>query len=123
MSDSVERAAEIDAPLQQLKQKIDAEPAARSGGFAAGLSLLLVLALGCGVGAAGYWLWPQWQSLQAHTKAMQQDQQRLTEQNTLLQDYQRQQQQQLRQRLAAQQPAVNHGKLLGKHQSTEQHQG
>ena len=96
MSDSVERAAEIDAPLQQLKQKIDAEPAVRSGGgFAAGLSLLLVLALGCGVGAAGYWLWPQWQSLQAHTKAMQQDQQRLTEQNTLLQDYQRQQQQQL----------------------------
>jgi len=96
MSDSVERAAEIDAPLQQLKHKIDAEPAARSGGgFAAGLSLMLVLALACGVGAAGYWLWPQWQSLQAQSKEMQQDQQRLTEQNTLLQEYQRQQQQQL----------------------------
>ena len=35
----------------------------------------------------------------------------------------RQQQQQLRQRLAAKQPAVNHGKLLGKHQDTEQQQG
>ena len=48
MSDSLERASEMDAPLQQLKQKIDAEPVPRSGGSAmGGLSLLLVLVLRC----------------------------------------------------------------------------
>ncbi len=96
MSDSVERATEIDAPLQQLKQQIDAEPAARSGGsFTGGLSLLLVLALGGAIGAAGYWLWPQWQTLQQQTTSLQQNQQRLTEQSQQQQDNNAQLQQQL----------------------------
>ncbi|MDP2714122.1 uroporphyrinogen-III C-methyltransferase [Rheinheimera sp.] len=96
MSDSLERATEMDAPLQQLKQKIDAEPAPRKGGsFSGGLSLLLVLALGCAIGAGGYWLWPQWQSLQQQTDTLQQNQQRLTEQSTQQLDSSKQLQQQL----------------------------
>lgn len=106
MSDSLERANEMDAPLQQLKQKIDAEPAPRRGGsFSGGLSLLLVLALGAAAGAGGYWLWPQWQSLQQKTEILQQNQQRLTEQSSqqldssklLQQQLQTQQQQRLAQ--------------------------
>ncbi|MDP5151970.1 uroporphyrinogen-III C-methyltransferase [Rheinheimera baltica] len=106
MSDSLERASEMDAPLQQLKHKIDAEPAPRRGGGAiSGLSLLLVLALGGVVGAGGYWLWPQWQSLQQQTNTLQQNQQRLTDQslqqqetnNQLQQLLQREQQQRLMQ--------------------------
>ena len=81
MSDSLERASEMDAPLQQLKQKIDAEPAPRSGGSAiGGLSLLLVLLLACALGAGGYWLWPEFQQLQHDTAVTQQNLQRLTEQ-------------------------------------------
>lgn len=96
MSDSLERASEIDAPLQQLKQKIDAEPSARSGGgFSGGLSLLLVLVLGSALGGAAYWLWPQWQKLQHDTTALQQQQQRLTEQGQQQQETTAQLQQQL----------------------------
>jgi uroporphyrin-3 C-methyltransferase len=98
MSDSVERATEIDAPLQQLKQKMDAEPTARSGGSISGaLSLLLVLALIAAAGAAAYWLWPQWQRLQQQSSQLQQNQQQLTELSTQLQDSQRQLQAQLQQ--------------------------
>ena len=59
MSDTLERAtegrnADVEAPLQQLKQKIEAEPAMRSrGSFSGSLSLLLVIALGSAAGAAG----------------------------------------------------------------------
>jgi len=87
MIDSVERATEMDAPLQQLKQKIDAEPASRSGGsFTGGLSLLLVLALAGAAGAAGYWLWPQFKGLQQQANTMQQNQQRLTDLSSQLQE-------------------------------------
>jgi uroporphyrin-III C-methyltransferase len=96
MSDSVERAAEVDAPLQQLKKKIADEPTTRSSGsFTGGLSLLLVLALGAAAGAAGYWLWPQWQLLQQQQATVQQNQQRLAEQSNQLQDNQRQLKEQL----------------------------
>jgi uroporphyrin-III C-methyltransferase len=101
MSDSVERASEIDAPLQQLKQKIDAEPIGRSkGNFTGSLSLLLVLALAAVLAAAAYWLWPQWlklQQLQQHVVTVQQNQQRLVEQSQQLQDSNTQLQQQLQQ--------------------------
>ncbi|MBZ9613795.1 uroporphyrinogen-III C-methyltransferase [Rheinheimera maricola] len=96
MSDTLERATEVEAPLQQLKQKIDAEPAPRSGSsVAGGLSLLLVITLGGGVAAAGYWLWPQWQSLQQQSSVLAQNQQRLSEQSQQLQDSSKQLQQQL----------------------------
>lgn len=101
MSDTLERAtegrnADVEAPLQQLKQKIEAEPATPSrGGFTAGLSLLLVIALGSVVGAAGYWLWPQWQALQQQSSQLAQNQQRLSEQSRQLQDHSQQMQQQL----------------------------
>lgn len=101
MSDTLERAteerkAEVEAPLQQLKQKIDAEPAPRSSGnVSSALSLLLVLALSGAAGAAGYWLWPQWQSLQQQNATLAQNQQRLTEQSQQLQDSSNQLQQQL----------------------------
>ena len=101
MSDTLERAtegrnADVEAPLQQLKQMIEAEPATRSrGGFTAGLSLLLVIALGSVVGAAGYWLWPQWQALQQQSSQLAQNQQRLSEQSRQLQDHSQQMQQQL----------------------------
>lgn len=98
MSDSLERASEMEEPLQTLKQKIDAEPAGRNkGGYAGGLSLLLVLALAAAVGAAGYWLWPQWQNLQQQFAALQQSQQRLLEQGQQAQDSSSQLQQQLQQ--------------------------
>jgi uroporphyrin-III C-methyltransferase len=105
MSDSLERATEIDAPLQQLKQEIDAENAPRSGGrFTGGLSLLLVLLLICAAAVVGYWLWPQWQGLQQLANTMQQNQQRLTELSSELQDshaeLQRQLQTEQQQRLA-----------------------
>lgn len=118
MSDSLERASEMDAPLQQLKQKIDAEPAPRSGGSAiGGLSLLLVLLLACALGAGGYWLWPKFQQLQHDTAVTQQNLQRLTEQqqqqldaaSQLQQQIQTEQQQrltQLEQRLQQQQQQV-----------------
>ena len=96
MSDSLERASEMDAPLQQLKKKIDAEPAPRSsGGAIAGLSLLLVLLLGCALGAGGYWLWPKFQLLQQDTAKLQQNQQRLLEQQQQQQDSASQLQQQV----------------------------
>lgn len=96
MSDSLERASEMDAPLQQLKKKIDAEPTPRSsGGAIAGLSLLLVLLLGCALGAGGYWLWPKFQLLQQDTAKLQQNQQRLLEQQQQQQDSASQLQQQV----------------------------
>jgi len=100
MSDTLERAtegrnAEVEAPLQQLKQRMDAEPAARSGGgVAAGLSLLLVLALAGVVAAGSYWLWPQWQALQQQHSSLQQNQQQLTAQSQQLQESNKQLQQQ-----------------------------
>lgn len=87
MSDSLERASEMEAPLQQLKQKIEAEPVpSRRGGFTGGLSLLLVLILAVAIGAGAYWLWPQWQQLQQQTITLQQNQQRLVEQGRQQQD-------------------------------------
>lgn len=82
MSDSLERASEMDAPLQQLKQKLETEPAPRArSGFAGGLSLLLVLALAGATGAGAYWLWPQWVQLQQQNQSLQQQQQSLTAQS------------------------------------------
>lgn len=98
MSDTLERATEVEAPLTQLKQQMDAEqPAQRSGrSVAAGLSLLLVVALGAGLAGAGYyWAWPQWQQLGQQVQTLQQQQQRLAEQNQQLQDSNRQLQQNL----------------------------
>ena len=102
MSDTLERATEerateMDAPLQQLKQQIETEPTVRSkGSFTGGLSLLLVLALGGGLAAGGYyWAWPQWQNLQQQTHTLQQNQQRLTDQSQQQQDSSTQLQQQL----------------------------
>ena len=96
MSDTLERANDVEAPLTQLKQQMDAEqPTARSGGgFTAGLSLLLVLALGTSLAGAGYyWAWPQWQQLQQQLSALQQQQQTLSAQNLQLQDSNQQLQQ------------------------------
>src|SRR5690606_35301735 len=102
MSDTLERATEerateMDAPLQQLKQQIETEPTVRSkGSFTGGLSLLLVLALGGGLAAGGYyWAWPQWQNLQQQTHTLQQNQQRLTDQSQQQQDSSTHLQQQL----------------------------
>lgn len=98
MSDTLERATEVEAPLAQLKQQMDAEqPAQRGGGsFSGGLSLLLVLALGFGLAAGGYyWGWPQWQQFGQQIQALQQQQQSLTEQNQQLQETNRQLQQNL----------------------------
>lgn len=115
MSDTLERATEMDAPLEQLKQKMEAEPATpRRGSVSGALSLLLVLALGAGVGAGAYWLWPQWQQLQQQSQTLSQQLQQLEAQNRQLQDNQQQAQQQwltgqqqqltaLEQRLAQQQ--------------------
>lgn len=98
MSDTLERASDVEAPLEQLKQQMDAEqPTQRSSGsFSGGLSLLLVLALGCSLAAGGYyWAWPQWQQVQQQMQALQQQQHNLSEQNQQLQDANRQLQQNL----------------------------
>ena len=75
---------------------------------------LWLLALGGAIGAAGYWLWPQWQSLQQQNATLAQNQQRLTEQSQQLQDSSNQLQQQL---LAEQQQ-----KLAQLEQSLQQQQ-
>ncbi len=96
MSDTLERATEVEAPLTQLKQQMDAGQTARGGSFSGGLSLLLLLALTVALAGGGYyWAWPQWQAMQQQTQALQQQQQRLAGQNQQLQDSNRQLQQQL----------------------------
>ena len=98
MSDTLERANDVEAPLTQLKQQMDAEqPKVRSGGgFTAGLSLLLVLSLGGSLAAGGYyWAWPQWQQLQQQLTVLKQQQQSLSGQNQQLLDSNQQLQQRL----------------------------
>mgnify|MGYP000312486279 CR=1 FL=1 len=98
MSDTLERANEVDAPLQQIKQQIDAEPAPRSGNFSGVLSLFLLLVLTAGLAAAGYYLaWPQWQQLQQNNSSLQQQQSRLADNYQQLQNSYQQLQQQLQQ--------------------------
>lgn len=98
MSDTLERANDVDAPLQQIKQQIEAEPAPRSGSFSGALSLFLLLALIAVLGAGGYYVaWPQWQKLQQNTANMQQQQSRLADDYQQLLSSNQQLQQQLQQ--------------------------
>ena len=86
MSETVVRASEVEAPLQKLKQKMDAEqqPVSGRGGRAlAAFSLLLVIMMAAAIAAGVYWLWPQWQSMQQAQQqiaVLQQDQQQSIEQ-------------------------------------------
>jgi uroporphyrin-III C-methyltransferase len=85
MSETVVRASEADEPLKKLKQKMDDEQQQASSkktrqGLAI-LSLLLIILLVAAIAAAGYWLWPQWQSLQQQSADMQQLQQRVSAQS------------------------------------------
>lgn len=97
MNDTEVRAAEVDAPLEQLKQKIESErPVASSTGrVVAWLSLLLIIILIATTAGAVYWLWPQWQTIQQQQQMLQQNQQRLTEQSHQQQESQQQLQQQV----------------------------
>lgn len=84
MSETVVRASEADEPLKELKQKMDDEQqqasTEKSRQGLAIFSLLLIILLSVAIAAAGYWLWPQWQSLQQQSADMQQLQQRVSAQ-------------------------------------------
>lgn len=112
MSDSLERANDVEAPLTQLKQQLNAEQPARRASVSGRLSLLLLLAFAAAAATGGYyWGWPQWQQVQQQMQALQQQQQGLTEQNRQLLEANRQLQQDvklnLQQQLSQMQQSVN----------------
>ncbi|CAM3922219.1 uroporphyrinogen-III C-methyltransferase [Rheinheimera salexigens] len=103
MNETVVRASEADEPLKNLKQKMDDEQQQASEkkpsqGIAL-FSLLLIILLAAAIAVAGYWLWPQWQTLQQQSADMQQLQQRVTAQS----EQQQTTEQQLLNSLSAQQ--------------------